>query len=258
MHRLIYNPLDPGSPLGFCYDAEDDALDQIPILRLTEALLSIIDREGSIKLTTTLRALPRRVVQELYLKKFITEEFVESGVVRLMHESEFMALTSLHETIVLSRLVTVRRGKMALSRDGRRMLKPGNRLELFHRVLQTFTLSYSWASTDLYADFPVAQMGWGFSVYLLLRFGQEPRPVRFYAEKYLAAFPTMLQYIRLIDRSSPIADFVHCYEIRTFYRFMEWFGLIRYLGGRLYFERDKAVIAATDVLPRVFVLRENI
>lgn len=257
MHRLIYEPFGPDSPLKFSYHVDDETLDQIPVLRLTEELLYIIEREGSIKLTTKLGALPRKVIQELYSKKIITEEFIESGIVKLLDESDSPALRSLHQTAVLSHVVTVKRGKLTLSKDGKRMLKPGNRPELFHRLLQTFTLSNSWASADLYSDFPIAQMGWGFSIYLLLRFGQKPRPVRFYAEKYLAAFPAMLQHIRLIHRTSPIVDFVDCYEIRTYRRFMEWFGMIRYISGRSFTGSDEAVIAPTNILPRVFVLRKN-
>jgi len=256
MHKLIYGPFGPDSPLRFCYDVDNDMLDQIPFLRLAEELLHIIERKDSLKLTAKLGALPRKVVQELYSKKFITKEFVESGAVRLLDESDSTALWSLHQNTVLSRIVTVNRGKMTLSKDGRRLLEYKHRPELFNRLFQTFTLNNSWASADRYADFPIAQLGWGFSIYLLLRFGQEPRQVSFYAEKYLKAFPAMLKYIRPITRNSPIIDFLNCYETRTYHRFLEWFGMIRYMSGQSFFERDKAIIAPTDVLTRVFLLRE--
>ena len=256
MHKLIYGPFGPDSPLRFCYDVDNDMLDQIPFLRLAEELLHIIERKDSLKLTAKLGALPRKVVQELYSKKVITEEFVESGAVRLLDESDSTALWSLHQNTVLSRIVTVNRGKMTLSKDGRRLLEYKHRPELFNRLFQTFTLNNSWASADRYADFPIAQLGWGFSIYLLLRFGQEPRQVSFYAEKYLKAFPAMLKYIRPITRNSPIIDFLNCYETRTYHRFLEWFGMIRYMSGQSFFERDKAIIAPTDVLTRVFLLRE--
>jgi hypothetical protein len=241
--------------LRFCYDLDDDTLNEIPFLRLTEELLRIIERQDPIKLTTKLGALPRKVVQELYSKKFITEEFVESGAVKLLHESDSTALKSLHQNTVLSLLVTVKRGKLTLSKDGRRLLESINRPELLNCLLHTFTLSHSWASADRYTEFPIAQLGWGFSIFLLLRFGQEPRPVRFYAEKYLVAFPTMLKHIKLITRNIPIVDFVNCYETRTYHRFLEWFGMIRYIGGRSFYERQKAFITPTDVLTRVFVLQ---
>ena len=255
MHKSIYGPFGPDSPVRFCHDVDNETLDQIPFLRLTEELLHIIERNGFLKLTAKLGALPRKVVQELYSKKFITEEFIESGAVRLLGESDSTALWSLHQNTVLSRIVTVNRGKMTLSKDGRRLLEYRYRPELFHRLFQTFTLSNSWASADRYTDFPIAQLGWGFSIYLLLRFGQEPRPVSFYAEKYLKAFPTMLKYIRPITRNSPIIDFINCYETRTYHRFLEWFGMIRYMSERSVYERYKAFIAPTDVLTRVFLLR---
>ena len=116
-------------------------------------------------------------------------------------------------------------------------------------------MSTSWASSDRFTDFPIGQMGWAFSVYLLLRFGYEPRPLRFYAEKYLRAFPAMLKQIRPPVACSPIDDFVYCYESRTFHRFMEWFGLIRYVKGRGFFDRKVAIIIATEILPKVFEFR---
>jgi hypothetical protein len=255
MHILIYCPFDPDSPLRFCHEVNNDTLDQIPFLRLTEELLHIIEREGFLKLTAKLGALPRKVIQELYSKKFITEEFIESGAVRLLSESDSTALLSLHQNTVLSRLVTVKRGKMTLSKDGKKLLQSRNRSDLFHRLFQTFTLRYGWASADGYADFPIAQLGWGFSIYLLLRFGHEPRPVSFYAEKYLKAFPAMLKHIRPIIPNSSLVDFIDCYETRTYHRFLEWFGMIRYISRGPFFERHEAIIAPTDVLTRVFLLR---
>ena len=44
MHILIYCPFDPDSPLRFCHELNNDTLDQIPFLRLTEELLHIIAR----------------------------------------------------------------------------------------------------------------------------------------------------------------------------------------------------------------------
>ena len=257
MHRLIYKPFFPDGtcPLKLCPSIEESTLGKIPFFRLTEEMLRIVEREGSIKLTPALGALPRKVIRELYAHKLITEEFIESGIANLNHESDSAALTMVHWNTVYSRIVKEKGGKLTLSREGKRLLKRENRRELFSQILETFTQRTSWGSTDRFTDFPVAQMGWGFSVYLLMKFGHEPRPTRFYAEKYLKAFPMTLNQVRPIHAGSPLDDLVNCYESRTFRLFMKWFGLASYVKGGGFFDRTGAIITATEILPKVFVFR---
>ena len=252
MHKLLYTPFAADSPIKLRRDIEGAVLDQIPFFCLTEELLRIIEREKSIKLTKELGALPRKVLHELYSKRLITEEFIESGIVKLNRECDSVPLTTLHVTTRLSRGVSLRSGKLSLSKEGNRLLQAKNRLELFRRVLEVFTLTFNWASNDLYTEFPIGQLGWGYSIYLLLRFGSEPKPVRFYADAYHTAFPMMLTQVKPIWNTSAEREFAQCYEARTFHRFMEWFGFIRYVSGRSFAGRHNAVIVGTEILQKLF------
>ncbi|MEO8231051.1 MAG: hypothetical protein ABI638_02130, partial [Ignavibacteriota bacterium] len=69
------------------------------------------------------------------------------------------------------------------------------------------------------------QSGFGFTLVLLSKYGTENQLNSFYAEKYFNAFPSLLKIKNLeinnLDNSS-----INCYSIRTFDRFLDYFGLV--------------------------------
>jgi len=60
IRHLLYSPFDDVSPLKINSPIDNDTLNNIPFFLLTEKLLQIVQREGSIKLTP-LGALPQKV-----------------------------------------------------------------------------------------------------------------------------------------------------------------------------------------------------
>ena len=138
---MLYNPLGERSPLVFRRDIDDSTLDRIPFFRLTEEFLRIIEREKYIKLTG-LGALPRKVLLELYAHRFILEEFIEAGIATLRREQNSIVLFSLHFNTQLTHLVRKTRGRLTLTKEGTRLLKTENRLQLFAVVFGTFTLRF--------------------------------------------------------------------------------------------------------------------
>jgi len=149
MHRLMYNPYGVNSPLGFQESIEDSTLDCIPFFWLTEEFLKIVSREKSIKLTP-LGALPRKVLHELYDHKFITEDLIEAGFSKLSREQDSVAMTSVHQSALLTGLIKKTKGKLSLTRDGKNHLSPDERSNLFIRIFSIFTNSFEWASNDGY------------------------------------------------------------------------------------------------------------
>jgi hypothetical protein len=221
MHRLLYNPLGERSPLAFRQRLDDSTLDHIPFFRLTEEFL----REKCIKLTG-LGALPRKVLLELYGHKFVAEEFIEAGIATLRREQDSVTLFSLHFNTQLAHLVRKARGRLTLTKEGTRLLKTENRRQLLSVVFATFTLRFGWSSNDGYTEFPVGQYGWGYSIYLLTKFGDEKRTLQFYADKYLQAFPKIMDHMAPQSYSTPQKDFTVCYSVRVFERFLEWCGFV--------------------------------
>jgi len=225
MHQLLFHPLEPGCVVRLRTEVPDEVLDQIPFLRLTETFLRLLHREGGIRLTP-LGALPLKYLRELYAFGFILEPGVETGIHKLHREIDSLALTTLHQTTRLAGLARLARGQLLLTKKGSQLLAASQRSMLWQLVLQTFTTRFPWASHDGYASPDAGQMGWAYSVYLLARFGAEVHPVSFYAGHYQRAFPIALVDFAEATYASPAEQLASCYEVRTFERGLNWFGLV--------------------------------
>lgn len=85
MHQLLYQPLEPASVVRLRTAVADEVLAQVPLLCLTEAFLRLLHRDGPLRLTS-LGALPRKCLRELYAHGFIREEGLERGLFTLSRE----------------------------------------------------------------------------------------------------------------------------------------------------------------------------
>ncbi len=249
--HLLYEPFGEASILKFQTEIDDTTLDRIPFFRICEELLRIVQREGFIKLTP-LGALQRKVLQELYAHRFILEEFIESGISKLTREEDSPALSTVHITTVLTRGLRKTNGKLKLTKQGEKFLEPGYRVEFLKRILQEFTSRFNWGYNDGYTEEPVGQLGWGFSLFLLDKFGDEERPLQFYADKFLRAFPPLLDFFPPIYSSTPETQFARCYGVRTFSRFLEWFGFAMIRGKRGALVDLDRMVERSDVMHKVF------
>ena len=251
MHRLLYNPYGVKSPFGFQDSIEDSTLDLIPFFRLSEEFLKIIQRENSIKLTP-LDALQRKVVHELYAHKFIAEDLIESGFSKLSKEQDSVAITSVHQSTLLTGLIKKTKGRLSLTKNGENLLSPHERSNLFIRIFSIFTNRFEWASNDGYPPGDVGQIGWAFTVYLLDKFGASDNPVEFYGDRYLNAFPKSLALFTPAPWGTPRDHFISCYHVRTFTRFLEWFGFVTVESTHGIRNVHLDVVKRTDVFGKVF------
>ena len=254
VHSLLYDAFGGSSPLKIKGDISNQTLNSIPFFRLTEEFLKIIQRDRFIKLTP-LGALPKKTLHELYNHRLIKEDVIEYGISKLTREIDSAALTSLHINTQLTGSIKKSNGKLALTKQGEKLLQPDKRHELFRLTLQTFTDKFNWSYNDGYSEHPIGQLGWGFSVYLLFQFGSQPQAAQFYADKYLKAFPMFLQYLPQDHISTPQRDFTSCYSIRTFDRFLEWFGFVDIEKQKSTLHSGKSIIKRTDALAQAFFIQ---
>ena len=257
MHYFLYRPLEAGSPIRLRPNLPHEILDGVGFLRLAEELLKIVQRDGSVKLTAKLGALPGKVLLELYGHHFIPHSLLDDGLMKLRYEDDWCAMGSLHAVVRIAKLVRKIHGKLVLTKLGEKMLSPQYREDLFRLVLCTFTRRFDWAYNDFYPDFPLCRDAYAFSLYLIARHGGAERPKHFYAEKFLAAFPMSLAEFEYETRSfsTPTDDFRSCYSLRTFDRFLEWFNFVEV---RHHPEADwrhqRSLIVRTETMDAVFKL----
>jgi hypothetical protein len=97
-------------------------------------------------------------------------------------------------------------------------------------IFSTFTDKFSWAFFDGYQNESIGQLGWWYSLFLISEYGNITRNSKYYAEKYFEAYPYLLTE-RSFDGS--IDANYNCYSVRTFERFLEYFGFTQSTENKL-------------------------
>jgi hypothetical protein len=252
MNRLLYEPFGSNSVLSFQESINNETLDQIPFFRLTEEFVKLVHREKHIKLTP-LGALTKKVMVELYEYKFIPEYLIEIGISKLWKEQDSISIMTARYNAQLAGIVKKSKGKISLTKLGEKLLKPENRLELFKAIFNSFSTEFNWGFMDGYPEAPVGQLGFGFTIYLLERYGSIERPSQFYSEKYLKAFPKFIYNFEDRIFSNKEDGFHQCYCLRTFERFLEWYGFVTISKERKLL-LDNQKVKTTELFRQVFKL----
>jgi hypothetical protein len=255
IHYLLYDPFGGNSVVQLQREISDAVLDQTPLFRIVEEYLRIIERDKYIKLTP-MGALPKKVLVELYDKRILLDDHIECGIVKLTREHDWISLMSARMTLQIAGLVRQANGKIILTKKTEKLLAESNRQELFKQFFQVFTEKFLWSSNDGYPAEMLGQLGWAFSIYSIDKFGNQPMSCGFYAEKYLKAFPYFLGFFK--DSYSTVAEqSSRCYAIRTFSRFLEWFGFVKFDQKKSRSELMSAEITRSGIFNSVFVIKKN-
>ena len=222
MDYILYDTFGEKSPIKLLKMKESD-YNSIPILNIIKYTCTLIENEGEIKLTQT-GALSRRIVLDIYAKGFFKEDFIEKGYVKLLKEADSIIIHLCKNLILVSKLVKVRNNKISMTESGRKII--GNNHELLKLIFLTFGHRFNMAYYDLYGDNNIGNIGFGYSIFLVSRFGVVKRPGTYYSKKYFRAFPNLLSSLVPNYYHSAESQADSCYSLRTFERFFDYFGLI--------------------------------
>jgi hypothetical protein len=223
-HNLFYNPYSKNSIVYIQDDISKETLRQVPLFNIALDLINIINRDNFIKLTPK-GFLPKKVLLELYEPRHITDFFVENGFSKVHRETDFIFFTNVKILLELSEITETVNDKIILTKKGKDFLNSEKELMFFETFLYAFTEMFIWNFNDGYPENEVGQRAWAYSIYLLSKYGNEYKPYSFYAKKYLDALPFDLDQFENIYAESAEKNYFNCYEVRTFSRFMLWFGL---------------------------------
>lgn len=221
-YGLLYDTFEPESMLSLSILPSAE-YNQIPLLNQVRYFLELISQLKEIKLTKT-GSLPVKIVRQIYDQRFILDEHIESGVSKLSQE---MYCPVIHLTRILCELMGVtkkRNGKLSLTKLGEKSLN--NPSELFSLLFQTFARKFNWAYFDGYTEHPIGQFGMGYSLYLLGKYGNQTRESTFYSEMYFRALPDLKETIEPSLYSDTEDSAHNCYTVRTFERFLVYFGVV--------------------------------
>jgi hypothetical protein len=256
VHRLLHFTLETDSPLKIETSVTDEVMDQVPFFRLMEEFLKIIEREEAIKLTPH-GYLQRKVMTELYAHRFITSRAIEAGYSKLNREEDWMAIYMIHACAEVGKYTRKLKGRYVLTKTGKFFLKKENRMLFFYDLFRIYTERVAWNNLDTFTLAPVGQLGWGFSVMLLLKYGNEELTPDFYTEKYLKAFPTFLDQMNETPFNSAQDFLKACYQYRSTECFMPWWGLLEYTEHRFDKGTEHSKVIGTPLLRKLFHLESE-
>jgi len=201
----------------FSLNPKNNLIDEIPLIQQIRFFLNQLNSEGGIKLTKT-GNLPPVIVKELYSRRFLIDEAIDNGITKLTKETDSDTITLPKYLCLFSSLIIKKNGYLRLTKKGK---ESQNSNELFPLIYQTFSEKLNWSDFDGYTNKIIGQAMSKFSLYLLHKYGDEERNVNFYAERYFKAFPSIVTDVE------PYTKNEHIYSLRTFERFLKYFGFIK-------------------------------
>lgn len=221
MHHILHFAFSNKSPVQL-QKLEDSDYKRIPLLNQIIFLTDLLAQTGEIKLTNK-GFLPTKIVAGIYEQGFIRDQYIESGIYKLYKETDSMAVNLTRILVELTGLTKKRNGKLSLTKVSEKVLS--DKSELLQLIITTFATKFNWAYYDGYGDNAIGQLGFGFSLILLSKYGNEKRLDSFYAEKYFKAYPQLLESLEPTYGTLESYS-ARCYSLRTFERFLDYFGLI--------------------------------
>lgn len=245
MHQILHFTFGEDSPIEL-QKLTDSDYKKIPILNQIKYLTDLIDTTGEVKLTK-MGFLPTKIVSAIYEKGFLKEDHIEKGISKLYKETDSLTIHLTKILIEIGGLVKKRNAKLSLTKSSKKILV--DNYELLRLILTTFATKFNWAYNDGYGENQIGQFGYGFSLILLAKYGQEKRPDTFYAERYFKAYPELLGSV---ERDyGTLEDYAtKCYSLRTFDRFLDYFGLINIENEGKGFDSIK-YISKTDIYDKL-------
>lgn len=251
MQYILYDTFGNNSPIKLLTLTESE-YQRIPIFNQIKYLLGLIAKSGELKLTTK-GFLPTKIVADIYNQKFIKDEMIESGISKLYKETDSMSINLTRILIEISGLNKKRNGKISLTKKGEKLYS--NNFELLKLVLETFATKFNWAYYDGYGDNQIGQFGFGFTLILLSKYGFEKQLDHFYSNKYLKAFPKLIDNVQSSQFDTSKSQAVKCYSLRTFNRFLDYFGLIK-IDTEKKWDSDKYIIK-TELFDKLIKVRPH-
>jgi len=248
MHYILYDTFHENSVINFQDNPSQEILNQIPFLLQVKFLLNLIDKQGEIKLTSK-GFLPTKIVSDIYSQGYLKDELIESGINKLYKEtdSDVVSLTRIISEI--SGLARKSKGKLTLTKTAKELLKGKKEFEILKIIFIAFTRKFNWGYFDLFENESIGQLGFGFTLILLDKYGDTYRTDEFYSEKYLKAFPFFREEVQP-DYWTVEKEIYTCYSVRTFERFLNYFNFIELKKRKSRLESSE--IKKTSVFDAIF------
>lgn len=247
IQAVLYNLFEKSCPVKIA-NFQDDVYEHIPLFRQVKLFLEILRKEEKIKLTKT-GSLPVRIVKELYATG-APDEFITSGLFNLNREEDSFSVRLTRFITKLMRATKKRHNTLTLTKSGEKLLTDDR--QLLFVLLNTFFIEYNPVELDYFNSPAIGNLGIGYTLILLDKYGEEEREDTFYADKYFKAFPKLLNTIdsSAIMIKSQLAN--SSYSLRVFNNLLYHIGVVekRKTEGKL----NKLIISRNELFTKLFCI----
>lgn len=242
---LLKDPFGKGSPLQLVTLLDDD-YKKMPIINQTMFLAGMIKAKEVMELTSG-GSLTPAVVSEIVKQRYFDYYHIQYKIKdnKRILESDSMPVILSRELLELGGLVNKKNNKLSISEKGEKSLKSYH--EFFKVIFHAYTETFEWCTFHPQENKHIGQMGFGYSLLLLNKYGNIKRMCSFYAIRYFAAFPKLMKKSEAKEIYNNYTESANDYYYRTFDRFLSYFGLIE---GR-YLHSDQGEILKTSLFDKL-------
>ena len=232
MSDILYCTFSTGNIVQL-KECSSDVYNESPLFRQIKYVISVLQRDGKIKLTTK-GALPSKLVKELYPLGAL-DYWVETGLTKVYKEADTISTQLTHLIMKQMKIVKETHGVMTIVKGRTKMLEDDH--ALMKSMLYVMTNLFNFAYFDLMEE-NLGVVGIGYSIVLLHKYGDKKRDATFYSTKYFKAL-------------FPGEDDHYVYWIRVFDRCLRQLGLIAYKERRFCESPD---IQKTDLFDKLITV----
>ena len=223
MHGLLHAGFDSLELIRYSASMAGDII--APVLLLTNDIIQAIDDKG-LKLTAK-GNLPRQLCQDAAMRfKVQYSDDDRLAFTSVNKEEDFFELHITHILLQEAGLIRKAKGRIFLTQKCQKIIGLEKQIDgLYALLFQVYCQKFNWAYRDGYPELHFLQQSALFTLYLLSRFGDQWRPVDFYVQRYIQAFPMVLEEMGDESYSTPSERLGHCYSFRVLKGFLQYMGL---------------------------------
>ena len=189
MLHLLTRPFD--APDVLIFNTQPSGVEEAPVMRLFQILVQAIGDEG-LK-ATAMGNLPQKFSREAALRYWGEQEHARRTRYGGIHrEEDFFDLHVVRIVAELAKLIRRVKGKFVLTATYRKVLKQGGLPSLYTSLFRCYAQVFNWDYRSRGREHPFFQQSFAFTLYLLQQFGQTERSARFYEDRFIQAFPMLL------------------------------------------------------------------
>ena len=222
MHGLLTAPFD--SPDVATINSDFRVSAEVPFIQFYESLLMAVGN-GNFKPTAT-GNLPRNFCRNVALifwgEKGYAQATRYGGI---NSEFDFTELNAFRYTCEFAGYLRKYRGKYIIGSQARGLIETQGIAAIYQGLLKAFVEEFNWAFSDGYHELPILQHSWLFTLYLLQKHGGDWKPICFYEDAIIKAFPSVKAEVQPLPYADSETIVRRSYRLRVLQHWMVWFGL---------------------------------